>query len=351
MATAVNYGAITLADVAMTTKDEVLEAFVKNLIRQSPAMGTIPWVTKNVLSMINKKWKSLPPLQQRLLNEGYANKVKGTVEDESWEPAIQGGDIQIDRQFENLANVFESEESLQTDMATTGFAMDWTGEMFNGDRAVNPKTFVGLKNIVANWQNARQTINVGPSSGADSLDVTSSATNEQILINALHSALEYVGSSRTPNVPMDAKGGKIIIYANQKMKLGLGVALRAAGLLDTTKDQFDRVFTTFAGYPIIDVGTYSDQSTEIITNTEATSDGGTDATSIYVVRWDAKDGLIGVQKQAMNVYDPLGGREMESMPAHLLRVDWATMLIPRSDFCVARIKNIRAPGSWTIPVQ
>lgn len=351
MATAVNYGAITLADLALTTKDELLESFVKNLIRQSPAMSSIPWVTKNVLSMINKKWKSLPPLQQRLLNEGYANKVKGTTEDESWEPAFMGGDIQMDRQAENLENAFEDERTLQTSMAIAGFGADWIGEMFNGDRAVNSKTFVGLKNIVTNWQNARQTINVGPSSGADSLDVTNSATNEQILINACHSALEYVGSAKTPNLPLDSKGGKIIFYCNQKMKLGIGAAFRASGLLDITKDQFDRTFTTFMGYPLIDVGLYSDQLTEVIPNTEATSDGGTDATSIYVVRWDAGDGLVGVQKQSMNVYDPLGGREMESMPAHLLRVDWATMLIPRSDFCVARIKNIRNPAAWTIPVM
>lgn len=348
MATAVNYGAITLADVALTTKDEVLESFVKNLIRTSPAMGTVPWVTKNVLSMINKKWKSLPPLQQRLLNEGYALKTKGTTEDESWEPAIQGGDIQIDKQLQGLENVFEDEATLQTSMHVAGYAADWTSEMFNGDRAVNAKTFVGLKRIVAAWQNSRQTIDVGPST--DSLDVTLSATNEQILNNAMQSALEYVGSSKTPNVPMDAKGGKIIIYCNQRMKLGLGVAFRAAGLLDTTKDQFDRTFQTYMGYPIVDVGLASDQTTEIITNTEEPGDGGADATSIYVVRWDPQDGLIGVQKQAMNVYDPLGGREMESMPGHLLRVDWATMLIPRSDFCVARISNIRNPAAWTIPV-
>lgn len=78
MATAVNYGAITLADVALTTKDELLEGFVKNLLRQSAVMGEVPFVTKNVLSVLNKMWKSLPPAQTRLLNEGYTNKVKGT---------------------------------------------------------------------------------------------------------------------------------------------------------------------------------------------------------------------------------------------------------------------------------
>lgn len=111
MATAVNYGAVTLADVALTTKDELLEAFVKNLIRNSKAMGTVPFITKNVLSVINKKWKSLPPLQKRLLNEGYANYVKGTTEDESWEPAFVGGDIKIDKQLEDLDNAIESERA------------------------------------------------------------------------------------------------------------------------------------------------------------------------------------------------------------------------------------------------
>src|SRR5512146_286855 len=118
-------GVINLADVALVTKDEVLSKFVKNLIRESTAMGTIPWTTKNVLSLINKKWKSLPEGQTRELNAGYSN-VKGETTEDSWEPRFYGFQLQLDVAFENLQNVFESETSLQTKMAIAGMAAKFT---------------------------------------------------------------------------------------------------------------------------------------------------------------------------------------------------------------------------------
>ncbi len=44
---------VTLADFALTTTDKVLEKIVKNLVRESKAIGTVPWVSKNVMSVIN----------------------------------------------------------------------------------------------------------------------------------------------------------------------------------------------------------------------------------------------------------------------------------------------------------
>lgn len=44
---------VTLAELALTTRDEILEKIVKNLIRESRAMATVPFVNKNVLSVIS----------------------------------------------------------------------------------------------------------------------------------------------------------------------------------------------------------------------------------------------------------------------------------------------------------
>src|SRR5512146_3246532 len=129
---------ITLAEFALTTKDEVLEKFVKNLIRVSKAMGTVPFVSKDVLSVVNKKWKSLPAGQTRNLNEGYTQ-VKGTTQDETWEPRFYGGDIMIDTQMESVSNAIESETSLQTQMFIAGMANDWTYDFIDNDPSINPK--------------------------------------------------------------------------------------------------------------------------------------------------------------------------------------------------------------------
>lgn len=248
-------------------------------------------------------------------------------------------DIMIDVQMENVSNAIESETSLQTAMFIAGMAADFTYDMIDNDGIINTKGMYGLRYLVANYQNSRQQIWVDGDSDntGTALDVTASAANRAKFLNALHKAIKWVGAD---------KGGKVVIYLNELLYLGVSSALRSSGLLDSSKDVFDRQFTTFAGIPLIDVGLKSDQTTEIITNSEGT---GTNSTSLYVVRYDKSDGVIGLQKGTMKVYDPLEGREMESQPAHLLRCDWGACLIPRSDYCIARVGGIAHPADWTEP--
>mgnify|MGYP001578122845 CR=1 FL=1 len=329
---------VTLAEFALTTKDKVLEKIAKNLVRESKAIGTVPWVSMDVMSVVNKKWQTLPAGGTRNINEGFSQ-VKGSTKDESWEPRFYGLDVQIDVQLENVQNAIESETSLQTKMSLAGLSRDWTYDFAVNTPVVNPKGMYGLQYLVSNYQNSRQQVWIDSNAAntGTALDVTASTANTQKFINALHKAMKYVGKDHP---------GKLYAYLNESMYLGVSVALRASGLLDTTTDAFGRQFTTFAGMPLIDLGTKSDQVTECVGITEGT--GGA-STSIYIVRWDSSDGAIGVQKGQMKVYDPLKGAEMESVPAHLLRIDWGCMIIPRSDYCIARVGGIQNPAAWTVP--
>ncbi len=265
--------------------------------------------------------------------------MKGTTKDASYEPKFYGCDIQIDTQLQDVENAIESETSLQSKMALSGLARDWTFDFVANTPLVNPKGMSGLQWLVANNQNSKMQmfIDAGADNTGTALDVTASAANRTKLINTLHRAIKYVGKDRP---------GKIYMYMNENMYLGVSAALRSSGLLDTTQDSFGRQFNAFAGVTMIDVGTKSDQSTEVIGVTEGT--GGA-STSVYIVRWDASDGAIGIQKGTMKVYDPLKGAEMESMPAHLLRVDWGCVILPRSDYCIARVGGIKNPTAWTEP--
>jgi hypothetical protein len=331
---------ITLADFALTTKDEVLGPFVMNIVRESKIMADIPFVTKDVLSVVNKKWKTLPAGQTRNLSEGYST-VKGLTQDDTWEPRLYGGDIQIDKKLAKVSNAIESETSLQTKMFIAGMTRDWTYDFIANTPLVNAKGMWGLIYLAANYQNSRQQIFVDSSAdnAGTGLDVTASAATRRKFLNNLDKAIKYAG--------LDSGRGKGAIYMNEALSLGLRATLTGSGLLDTTKDQFDRQFTTYAGVQIYDTGYKSDLSTEIIGVVEGT---GAHSTSLYVVRWDRTDGCIGVQMGPMEVYDPLDGREMESLPAYLLRMDWGTMIIPRSDFCITRLGGILNPASWTEPV-
>lgn len=275
-----------------------------------------------------------------MLNEGYST-GKGTTIDETWETAIYGGDIQIDKRLANVSNAIESEVSLQTKMFIAGLTRDWTFDFLANTPLVNPKGMNGLAYLTTNFQNSRQQIFLDSNAAntGTALDVTASAANRRKFLTALNKAIKFVG--------LDTGRGKGCIYLNEALYLGITATLQGSGLLDTTKDQFDRQFTTYAGLPLYDTGYKSDLSTEILGVVEGT--GGA-STSLYVVRWDQTDGLIGVQSNEMKVYDPLQGREMEALPANLLRIDWATMIIPRSSFCIARVGGVLNPASWTEPI-
>lgn len=256
-----------------------------------------------------------------------------------------GFQLQLDIAFDNLENEFESEAALQTRLAIAGMTAKWRYHFIKGGPTVDVKGMYGLEYLAANYQNSQQTfyLDSNAANTGTALDVTASSANEHKFINALERGMEYVN---------DGGGGNVYIYTNRSLKLGINAALRAAGVLDVTQDQFGRKFDTFSGAPIVDVGLQYDQSTEIITLTEGT--GGA-STSLYIVRYSADDGVIGVQKDnghgvGPRVYDPLNGREMESVPAHLLRCDWGCMLVPRSDFCIVRIGGIGNPANWTVPI-
>jgi hypothetical protein len=149
----------------------------------------------------------------------------------------------------------------QTKMKTAALAAAFNYDFINGDAAVNPDGFEGLKKRVSN-QPARMTVDLG----SDALKVLADSTNEHLFIDGLNELIYKTKANA--------------LLMNEATYLGIGKVLRRLGLLDTTKDQYDRTWDTYMGAKLVDVGVKSDQSTEIITSTEDPGDGGSDGTSI-----------------------------------------------------------------------
>jgi hypothetical protein len=133
---------------------------------------------------------------------------------------------------------------------------------------------------------------------------------------------------------------------NKKTLGNIKSVLRRAGALTTTKDAYEREFTTFDGAMLVDVGLSSfltpvvtEASLEIITNTETAADTHADSTSIYACHMEVGRGIHGIQLNNLEVYDPLNGAEAESGPYTLLRVDWGVGLANWSNYSIARLYN------------
>jgi hypothetical protein len=131
------------------------------------------------------------------------------------------------------------------------------------------------------------------------------------------------------------------LLMNKKMLLALRSCLLREKLLDSTKDMFDRRVDVYMGARLMDIGVKSDQTTEIITNTE-TLGGGSYETSIYAVKFGIGDMTWGIQQYPLEVED-LG--ELEDKSTYRTRIDWNLGLATVDPRSIARLYGIRADAT------
>lgn len=325
---------VSIVEVAQASEDKLEKGVLMQVLRASDVIGDVPWVTKNTLRVRGTRWQELPTPGFRQFNAGY-DEDTGTLE--QWTDGIFpfGMDIYIERQFKGLDEMVEDAEVTQSLMALQAMAMEFNYYFIEGTPAGGG--FTGLRHRImgAAWP-ARCRVSLG--TAGDTLKVFASAANQHTFLDGVHELI-------------DAVGGKAdCLYMNRNTRLLFSSLARRQGLLDTTKDQFDRVVESFMGAKLRDIGLRADQATEIILSTEIAGDDGTDSTSIYAVRYGTPngdenvkggDGLHGVQKNTLKVYDPLNGGEMEASPTYLRRIDWPVTVSPMGDnFCMARLYEL-----------
>lgn len=331
--------AITLANLAKIETDVMKKGVMMTILRECKLMEYLKWQTVSSLTNMATYVKALPDAPAfRRIGEGYST-AQGDV-DQVWESVYGFGmDINYDKVFEKLKNTIVDPKVLQTQLALKAMSYRFNDYFINGDHASDPDGFEGLKKRVANSA-SRQTVYGAASSGA-SLDVTGSTANVRAFLNKVEEA-HY-----------KCNGGKVgAIFVNEGMYYGFGRALRygqiaAGGMLDITKDTFDREVVTYKGAPFVDVGYKIDLSTEIISESEVDGNGASVATSMYFVSFETDEGLSGIQLNPLEVYDPLNGGEQESTPSKLLRIDWWCGLASLGKRSIVRLCNFESPSNWT----
>ena len=334
--------AVTLNEYLKNEKSPMGVGIIKNLLRQSDILKLLPFEPIPGLRVKATRWQTLPSTGTRKLGGSYTES-SGVKEQLEETLHIYGGDVQIDRILKLAANEFEDELADQMAMKGQSLASKFNDDFINGDHAVDPDTFEGLKKRVANAP-ARMTISCDPAT--DSLKVLASAANEHTFIDKLHEAVHKVGGGQQGGGENKAMRGLMLM--NETSYLGVSQVLRRLGLLDTTKDNFERSWDKFKGFALVDVGLKSDQSTAIITDTEATGDGGTDGSSIYVVRLGEDDGLHGIQLKGTSPtpYDPVkAGEGGASGPNFMRRIDWAIGLRSFGSYSIARVNQFKMAAS------
>lgn len=346
--------AYTLAQLAKLETDPLRKAIIMNILRYTSIMEIIPWENVDSLKSIAVRWETLPTVAFRKINAGYTPNEGDTSQ--VWESVYGfGGEIKFDRVFNKVKNLITDPKVQQTQMKIKALALTFNDYFINGDQATDADGFEGLKKRIAGMP-ARQTVNFNGTGSSAALDPTASIANARQFITKWEQAFYRCNRGDV--------GG---IFLNEGMYWGFASVLRYAmtnagvGMMDITKDSFDREIPTYKGSPFIDVGLKRDQTTEIITDAETADDAGTDATSVYFTSFGPKvqdasggpehappdEGLTGIQLSDMEAYDPLNGGEQESTPTTLLRIDWWLGLANFGSFGLVRAHNLEGASNWT----
>jgi hypothetical protein len=318
---------ITLNDYAKAAKSPLAKGFIKDLLRASDLLKIIPIDTVDGLQVAGTRWQTMPSVAFRKIGGAYTES-SGAMEEVAETLVALGGDVKIDRLLVKAKNTKYDPLQQNMRMKAQAIALAIYNGVINGDQAVDPDSFEGLKKRISNMP-ARQTVNLYNIDAGDGYPILKDATHEHTFLDALHEILYKTNAN--------------YLLCNEAVYLGLGKLLRRLGLLETSTDAYGKKWNTFQGVPLVDVGLLSDKTTEIITNTENPGDGGNDCTSIYAVNFNTDDGvhLLQLAGTSPEPYDPNGGGESDSGPQYLRRIDWAVGMFNLSQYCAARLCGFR----------
>lgn len=326
---------VNINDVAQASNDPLFKGVLLQILETSDVIAKLPWINKKSLKIKGVRVQNLPTPGFRQWNAGYD---EDTADLEEWTDGVFpfGLDIYLEKQFENIEEMIELPSVTQSRAALRAVSMEFNYNFVEGVPAGGG--FTGIRHRVMDAGTpARCRINLATT--GDCLKVLASAANEHTFLDALDRAIKVAG------------GKADMIVCNEDTYMAITSIIRRLGLLDQHRDQFGRMVREYMGAQLVDIGTRADQATDIIPDDEDPGDGGDDSTSLYVVRTGTPDGdattvggdgLHGVQKNDLSVYDPLNGAEMESRPSFIRRIDWPVTVSQLGDqVSVVRVYGFR----------
>lgn len=323
--------AYTLADYARLADSELKRGVIDILRSESLVMDLMSFENWDSLNMEIIRTKTLPTVGTRKINESWTES-KGSTDTVYANMSDIGGYIDVDKLLVRSRSLVD-QRALQTKLFTKAVALKFNDLFISGDPVTNEDEFAGLRYHLINNLAASQTVLGG---GLDvSPDSSTLAADSIALIDALHELIHQCDMHKAD-----------YFFVNDTMKLRMGAALRASGMLKTTEDAFGRKFETFGegGPKIVDIGPTDplDKTARIIGNTEldnGSAETGGDATSIYAVKFGGGEYVDGFQLFPMEVED-IG--LLESGVAYRSVIDWAVGTYFVHPWSIARLVGVVA---------
>lgn len=313
--------AVTLAEAAPLIPDNLQRGVVETFVINSPVLDRLPikGIGGNAYSYNTEG--TLPGIAFRGVNEAYTEST-GTFNQRTETLAIMGGDADVDKFIVATGSELNDQKALQTAAKVKAASYKFQETFINGDIAVDPKAFDGLKKRLTGGQ------------------VLDAAANGLGPVAAGHDFFDALGAlvGAVPGLT----GANGALYANSAIIAKIMSSARRLGGADwITEAMTGKRVPTYNGIPLLDIGQTA-AGADIIAQTE-TQGAATTASSIYAVKFGGDESDQAVTGLASNgllypaAYD-LG--ELQTKPAYRVRIDWYCGLAVFGGKAAARLRGV-----------
>lgn len=301
--------AVTLAQAAAVEPDPVRRGALETLHQVSNVFDRLPIESIQGNAYSYDTEGALPGTGFRTVNEAYVEST-GVINMETESLVILGGDADVDRFLEKTFGASRgSLMAQQVRMKLTSSHGTFVDAMFNGDTAVDPKSFEGLKKRLVGNQVMDSVNGYGSELFLDDLDD--------------FFARVYGGA---PDV----------VYAPQEIISKLKSLGRKVGGADYINSEITgkREFT-WNGVPFIDPGEH--WSGRRIIPFDASN--GSDLYAVKFANSFNDHGVMGISNGGLQAYN-LG--ELQEKPAYRTRIEFYCGLVVQGGKAAARLRGVKA---------
>lgn len=315
--------AVTLAQAALASTDDLQRGVIETFVMESPVLDRLPLMPIEGNSYAYNKEGTLPGVAFRGVNEAYVEST-GTINQASEGLVIMGGDADVDRFIQQTRSNINDQRAIQTAMKVKAAAYKFQSAFFNGDVAVDPKGFDGLKKRLIGAQVISAGTNGVPVLG-------NGASDSQDFFDLLDGLLAQVPGLN------EANGA---LYANRNVRAKIKSAGRRIGGVEMVKeDMTGKRVLMWNGVPVLDPGADPTGAQILGNETQGTA---SDASSIYAVKFgedEGDQGVTGLTNGGVMV-DDLG--MLQEKAAYRTRIEFYCGLALFSGKAAARLTGVLA---------
>jgi hypothetical protein len=295
--------ALTKTEAAKLSNDLLLRGVIETIVKESALLNFLPFMEVTGTAVTYNREATMPAATFYDVGDTWTEATP-TFTQVTTALKILGGDADVDNFLQATyadANDIEAEVIASRAKAV---AHKFSDTFFNGDTAVDTKSFDGIHKLIP----AGQSMATGANGAALTLP----------LLDTL--------------IDMVQPGKPEILLMSKRTRRKLKDLRRAGGnVLETTVNAFGQQVETYDGIPIV--------VDDFISNTQAQGSSGNVTSSIYALRFGQGVGVMGLEHGGITV-EQIG--ELETKDATRSRIKWYTGLALFSELGAAKLTGITA---------